>query len=80
MAKHTKAHLTRKFLKTLSPDAKALEKRKMKYYMGAKLIEVGVDPQTAILRWDVASQGRMEVWTCRAYWGESKDAILREES
>ena len=80
MAKHTKAHLTRKWLKSLSPTAKALEKRKMKYYMGAKLIEVGVDPKSAILRWDVSSEGRMEVWTCRAYWGDSRDQILREES
>ena len=79
MAKHTQAHMTRKVLKSLSPNAKALEKRKMKYYMGAKLIEIGVDPQSAILRWDVANQGRMEVWTCRAYWGESRDNILQEE-
>lgn len=52
----------------------------MKYYMGAKLLEVGVDPKSAILRWDVSSEGRMEVWTCRAYWGDSRDQILREES
>lgn len=79
MAKHTKAYLTRKWLKSLHPNAKALEKRKMKYYMGAKLIEVGVDPNSAILRWDVASEGRMEVWTCYAYWGASREQMLREE-
>lgn len=77
--KHTKAHLTRKIAKRLSPDAKALEKDKMKYYMGAKLIEIGVDPKTAILRWNVNNQGRMEEWTCWAYWGESRDRILQAE-
>ncbi|MGK7889890.1 MAG: hypothetical protein AB4042_11190 [Leptolyngbyaceae cyanobacterium] len=77
--KHTKAHLTRKIPTRLSANAKALEKDKMKYYMGAKLIEIGVDPKTAILRWNFSNQGRMEEWTCWAYWGESRDQVLQSE-
>ncbi|MGF1497344.1 MAG: hypothetical protein ACFB8W_11035 [Elainellaceae cyanobacterium] len=79
MAKHTQAHLSRTIEAGLPPNMKDMTKKKMEYYMGAKLLEVGVDPQTVIYRWSVEPQGSREVWTCSAYWGETKDKVLQEE-
>lgn len=47
--------------------------------MGAKLIEVGVDPKVAIYRWSVEPRGSREVWTYSAYWEDSKEHLLQEE-
>ncbi|MEB3357554.1 MAG: hypothetical protein VKK04_12570 [Synechococcales bacterium] len=79
MAKHTQAHLSRTIEAGLPPSVKDMTKKKMEYYMGAKLLEVGVNPQTVIYRWSVEPKGDREVWTCSAYWGDSKDKILQEE-
>lgn len=57
-----------------------MTKRQMEYYMGAKLIEIGVDPQTATYRWSVEQRGIAEVWTYSAYWGDSKDKLLQQDS
>ncbi|MGF1537199.1 MAG: hypothetical protein ACFB4J_12045 [Elainellaceae cyanobacterium] len=79
MAKHTQAHLPKTLSKSLTPGQKEMEKRKMRYYMDAKLLEIGVDPKSVIYRWSVESRGAREQWTCSAYWGESKDKLLAEE-
>ncbi|UZQ52927.1 hypothetical protein OOK60_10350 [Trichothermofontia sichuanensis B231] len=47
--------------------------------MGAKLIEIGVEPKSAIYRWSIEDQGTQEIWTYSAYWGESKEKILQAE-
>lgn len=79
MAKHTQAHLTRTVARSKPPSLKDMTKRQMEYYMGAKLIEIGVNPQSAIYRWAVEIKGSNEVYTYSAYWGDSKDKILQEE-
>ncbi len=80
MAKHTQAHLSRTIEKHLPPNVKEMEKRKMEYYMGAKLLEVGVDPKEPIYRWSVEDKGSREVWTCSAYWDDSKEQFLQNEA
>jgi hypothetical protein len=79
MAKPTQAHLTKRIAKNQSDGMKDLKKRQMEYYMGAKLIEVGVDPKSAIYRWSVETRGNTEVWTYSAYWGDSKAQLTQEE-
>ena len=47
--KHTQAHLTRTVPKDQSEFFKKRTRDSMEYYMGAKLIEVGVDPKNWIM-------------------------------
>lgn len=79
MAKHTQAHLTRKVEKSKPSALKDMTRRQMEYYMGAKLLEIGVDPKSAIYRWSNEIQGGNEVITYSAYWGDSKETLLRQE-
>jgi hypothetical protein len=79
MAKHTQAHLTRTVDRTAPDYAKDLTKKKMEYYMGAKLLEIGVEPSATVYRWTTEIKGTKEVYTCSAYWGDSKTRILQEE-
>ncbi len=78
MTKHTQAHLTR----TIDIDQPtALKQRtfhQMEYYMGAKLIEIGVDPKSAVYRWSVSRKDNQQVWTIKAYWGESKENLSNQ--
>jgi hypothetical protein len=80
MAKPTQAHLTRKIERNQPQPLKDRTKGQMEYYMGAKLLEVGVNPKSAIYRWSLRESGRMEVWTYSAYWGDSKDTLLAQEA
>lgn len=80
MSKHTQAHMSKSIERTKPPALKERTKQQMEYYMGAKLIEVGVDPKAAIYRWSMELRGNNEVWTCSAYWGDSKDKLLQQES
>lgn len=79
MAKHTQAHLTRSVQKNASEAWKEMTRRKMEYYMGAKLLEIGVEPKSAIYRWSSEIKGSSEAITCSAYWGDSKATLLAEE-
>lgn len=79
MAKHTQAHLTRKVPKNKPAAVKDMTRRQMEYYMGAKLIEIGVDPKSATYRWSSEIQGMMEVYTYSAYWGDSRENLQSEE-
>jgi hypothetical protein len=79
MAKHTQAHITKTIPKNQSEFFKARTKSQTEYYMGAKLIEVGVDPKKAIYRWQIEDAGVNEKWTYSAYWGETREKIEREE-
>ncbi len=80
MAKHTQAHMSKKIEKSKPSGAKDMAKRQMEYYMGAKLIEIGVEPKSAIYRWTKEDKGNSEEWTYSAYWGDSKERILAEEA
>ena len=77
MAKHTQAQMSRRFLKSRGMDAMA--KKQIEYYMGAKLLEIGVNPKDAIYRWSQAIKGMQIEVTYSAYWGESKDEVLLNE-
>lgn len=79
MTKHTQAHLSRTVDKNQPGALLEQTKRQMKYYMGAKLIEIGIDPKSALYRWSVSTQGNQHVWTISAYWDESKEKLLSGE-
>lgn len=70
--KHTQAHLSRTVPKHQSEFFKQRTRSSMEYYMGAKLLEVGVNPKNTIYRWSSTIQGEQEVITISAYWGESR--------
>lgn len=80
MAKHTQAHMSRSIEKSRPTGVKDMTKRQMEYYMGAKLIEIGVDPKAAIYRWSMEDKGSREVWTYSAYWGDAKEQVLQTET
>ena len=49
--------------------------------MGAKLLEVGVDPNKGVIyRWKTIDKGPKEEWVYSAYWGESRAKIEAEEA
>lgn len=79
MAKHTQAHMSRSIERNKPPGLKQRTKDQMEYYMGAKLIEIGVNPKSAIYRWSMEIKGANEVWTYSAYWDDSKEKLLAEE-
>ena len=76
MAKHTQAHLTRTVNKNQPSTLLEQTKSQMNYYIGAKLIEMGVNPQSAIYRWSVSTKEEEHIWTLSAYWGEDKEKLL----
>ena len=80
MARHTQAHLSRTINKDQPSILKDRTKSQMTYYMGAKLLEIGVDPKSAIYRWSVETKGNNEIWTYSAYWDDSKEKVMQEES
>ncbi|NEP16163.1 MAG: hypothetical protein F6J97_04580 [Leptolyngbya sp. SIO4C1] len=79
MAKPTQAHITKSIPKSQSEFLKDRTLKQTEYYMGAKLIEVGINPKVAIYRWTVEDKGSREEWTYSAYWGESRDKVEAEE-
>ncbi|MEM8614591.1 MAG: hypothetical protein AAGF93_21445 [Cyanobacteria bacterium P01_H01_bin.105] len=76
----TQAHITKLISKSQSEFLRARTKKQTEYYMGAKLIEVGVNPDKAIYRWKVTDKGMKEEWTYSAYWDDSKEKVESEES
>ncbi|MEM9777989.1 MAG: hypothetical protein AAF215_11450 [Cyanobacteria bacterium P01_A01_bin.123] len=79
MAKHTQAHMSRTLPKAQSEFFKQRTRNQMEYYMGAKLIEVGVNPKIATYRWSVEDKGSNEEWTYSAYWGDSREKLEQAE-
>ena len=79
MAKHTQAHMSQTVDTNAPSELIAMTKRKMEYYMGAKLIEIGVNPKSALFQWSTEKKGNEEILTCSAYWGESKAQQLDQE-
>jgi len=77
--KPTQAHLSRAIPKGQSEFFKKRTRDSMEYYMGAKLIEVGINPKNTIYRWTSEIKGTKEVISIHAYWGESREKIEAEE-
>ncbi len=76
--KPTQAHMSKSWSRSRPQAYKEMKKTQMKYYMDAKLIEVGVEPKAVIYRWRVNQNGTQETWTCSAYWGESKEKLEQQ--
>ncbi|WP_353259985.1 hypothetical protein [Prochlorothrix hollandica] len=79
MAKHNQAHLPRRIPKSQGGLPISI-KEQMEYYMGAKLLEVGVNPKEPFFSWSCEEEGDEQVWTYSAYWGELKEEKLREKA
>ena len=76
MSRPTQAHLDRTIPKNLSLEDKQQTLNQMQYYMGAKLIEVGIDPQSVLYSWSVQALENEQICTLSAYWGDSKKRLL----
>ncbi|MBC6418604.1 MAG: hypothetical protein GDA44_07320 [Prochloron sp. SP5CPC1] len=76
--KPTRATMSQSWSRSRPQPYKDMKKTQMKYYMDAKLIEVGVNPKDVIYRWSVNNNGTQETWTCSAYWGESKERLEQQ--
>ncbi len=76
MAQSKQAHLTRTV--NFNQPSALLERLKsqMKYYMDAKLLEIGVNPKSAIYRWSVSTEDESHIWTLSAYWDSDKEKLL----
>ncbi|MEL6160932.1 MAG: hypothetical protein AAFQ40_06140 [Cyanobacteria bacterium J06623_5] len=81
MAKPTQAHITKVIPKRESAFFRDRTLKQTEYYMGAKLLEVGVNPnKDVIYRWKTLDKGDKEEWTYSAYWGESRAKLESEEA
>ena len=81
MAKHTQAHISKMIPKSESSFSRDRTLKQTEYYMGAKLLEVGVNPnKDVIYRWKTVDKGNQEEWIYSAYWGDSREEIEAEEA
>ncbi len=76
MAKPTQAHLERIINKNDPLKVRQQTLSQMQYYMGAKLVEVRIDPQKVIYRWSIKNQADQQICTLSAFWGESQRKLL----
>lgn len=76
MAKPTQAHLERTINKKDPLEVRQQTLSQMQYYMGAKLVEVRIDPQKVIYRWSIKDQSEQQICTLSAFWGESQRKLL----
>ena len=51
----------------------------MHYYMGAKLVEVRINPQKVTYRWSIENQDNKQICKLSAFWGESQRKLLSGE-
>ncbi|MBD1914737.1 MULTISPECIES: hypothetical protein [Cyanophyceae] len=79
-SKHTQAHLSRTVPKDQSEFFKKRTRDSMEYYMGAKLLEVGINPKNTVYRWKSEIKGSQEEITISAYWGDSREKLEAEEN
>lgn len=80
MAKPTQAHISKTISKRESPFFRDRTLKQTEYYMGAKLLEVGVNPNKGVIyRWKTIDKGSREEWVYSAYWGDSREKIEAEE-
>ena len=81
MAKPTQAHISKVIPKQESELFRQRTLKQTEYYMGAKLLEVGVNPNKGVIyRWKTVDKGDKQEWTYSAYWGESREKIEAEEA
>ena len=80
MAKPTQAHLERTIDKNDPLEVRQQTLNQMQYYMGAKLVEVRVNPQKVTYRWSIKHQSEQQICTLSAFWGESQRQLLSGES
>ncbi|MEO0541160.1 MAG: hypothetical protein AAFZ80_09895 [Cyanobacteria bacterium P01_A01_bin.105] len=80
MARPTQAHITKTVPKRYPQARKDLTRKQTEYYMGAKLLEVGVNPNKAIYRWTIEDVGPNEKWTYSAYWDDMRQQVEAEEA
>ena len=80
MAKPTQAHLERTINKNDPVEIRQQTLSQMQYYMGAKLVEVRVNPQKVTYRWSIENQDDLQICTLSAFWGESQRKLLSGES
>jgi hypothetical protein len=79
MAKPTQAHLERTIDKNDPVEVRQQTLSQMQYYMGAKLVEVRVNPQKVIYRWSIENLDEKQICTLSAFWGESQRKLLSGE-
>jgi hypothetical protein len=79
MAKPTQAHLERIINKKDPVEVRQQTLSQMQYYMGAKLIEVRINPQKVTYRWSIENQDERQICTLSAFWGESQRKLLSGE-
>ena len=80
MPKPTQAHLERTINKSDPIEERQLTLSQMQYYMGAKLVEVRVDPQKVMYRWSIENKEDLQVCKLSAFWGDSQRKILSGEN
>ncbi|BAZ45490.1 hypothetical protein NIES4102_25140 [Chondrocystis sp. NIES-4102] len=80
MPRPTQAHLERIINKNDPLNVRQQTLSQMQYYMGAKLIEVKIDPQAVMYRWSIKNQAEKQICTLSAFWGESRKKILSGEA
>ena len=76
MAKPTQAHLERTINKNESLELRQQTLSQMQYYMGAKLVEVRIDPKKVMYRWSIKNKSDQQICTLSAFWGESQRKLL----
>ncbi|MEL6494638.1 MAG: hypothetical protein AAFQ41_05880 [Cyanobacteria bacterium J06623_7] len=79
MAKPTQAHLERTINKKDPIEERQKVLSQMQYYMGAKLVEVRINPQKVTYRWSIENQDDKQICKLSAFWGESKRKLLSGE-
>lgn len=79
MPKPTQAHLDRTIEKNQPLAVKQKTLNQMHYYIGAKLIEVGINPQAVLYRWSIKDQKDSQTFIYSAFWGESRRKLLSGE-
>jgi hypothetical protein len=79
MPRPTQAHLERTINRKDPIEARQKTLNQMQYYMGAKLLEVRIDPQKVMYRWSVKDEGDLQTFTISAFWGNSQQQILSGE-
>ena len=80
MPKPSQAHLERIINKNDPLEERKQTLSQMQYYMGAKLVEVRIDPNKVMYRWSIKNQDDQQICTLSAFWGDSQKKILSGEN
>jgi len=80
MPRPSQAHLERTINRQDPIEERQKTLNQMQYYMGAKLVEVRIDPQKVMYRWSVKDEGDLQTFTLSAFWGDSQKKLLSGEN